>query len=80
MGQLSKVVAAQPKRLVLYMADVHTLSKACARALAFIGKKLDISTAITVVQPRQEVQDTLRSVGFLEPATVVEAVPSTATA
>jgi anti-anti-sigma regulatory factor len=80
MGQLSKVVAAQPKRFVLHMADVHTLSKACARALAFVGKKLDINTDISVMQPRQEVKDTLHSVGFLEQATVVEATPPTATA
>jgi anti-anti-sigma regulatory factor len=80
MGQLGKVVAAQPKRVVLYMADVHTLSKACARALAFIGKKLDLNTDITVIQPNQDVKDTLRSVGFLEQVTVVDDTPQVATA
>jgi anti-anti-sigma regulatory factor len=80
MGQLSKVVAAQPKRFVLHMADVHTLSKACARALAFIGRKLDINTDIYVMQPNQEVKDTLQDVGFLEQAMVVDQVPQVATA
>ncbi len=32
MGQLSKVVAAQPQRFVLHMDDVQVLSKVCARA------------------------------------------------
>jgi anti-anti-sigma regulatory factor len=59
---------------------VHTLSKACARALAFIGKKLDIHTDITVIQPNQDVKDTLRSVGFLEQVTVVDDTPQVATA
>jgi anti-anti-sigma regulatory factor len=80
MGQLNKVVAAQPRRFVLHMADVHMLSKTCARALAFIGKKLDINTDIAVVQPNQEVKDTLQDVGFLEQATVVEKTPQVATA
>jgi mannose/cellobiose epimerase-like protein (N-acyl-D-glucosamine 2-epimerase family)/anti-anti-sigma regulatory factor len=80
MGQLSKVVAAQPKRLILHMADVRTLSKACARALAFIGKKLDLNTDIAVMQPNQEVKATLHNVGFLEQAAVVEQTPQAATA
>jgi anti-anti-sigma regulatory factor len=62
------------------MADVQLLSKVCARALAFIGKKLDLNTDITVIQPNQEVKDTLHSVGFLEQATVVEQTPHVATA
>jgi anti-anti-sigma regulatory factor len=79
-GQLSKVVAAKPKRLVLYMADVHSMSTACARALVFLSEKLDINTDILVKQMNQDVKESLQSVGFLEQVTVVDDTPQVATA
>ncbi len=70
--QLDKVVAAQPKRLVLLMADVQTMSKECARLLTFIETKLNMDMDVYLVGANDEVKATLQSIEFLEETTVLD--------
>jgi anti-anti-sigma regulatory factor len=69
--QLDKVAAARPKRFVLHLEDLQTMSKECARTLAFVSKRMAIDVDIYVVGASQGVTDTLQSIGFLEEATAV---------
>jgi mannose/cellobiose epimerase-like protein (N-acyl-D-glucosamine 2-epimerase family)/anti-anti-sigma regulatory factor len=68
---LTRVVTAQPKQLVLRMEDIQSLSRTSARALAFACEDLGLDTDIYVVGASDAVQATLKSIGFLEEATLV---------
>jgi len=68
---LTRVVAAQPKQVVLRMEDIQSLSRTSARALAFACEDLGLDTDIYVVGASDGVQATLKGIGFLEEATLV---------
>jgi anti-anti-sigma regulatory factor len=68
---LTRVVAAQPKQLVLRMEDIQSLSRTSARALAFACEDINLDADIYVVGASEEVQATLRGIGFLEEVTLV---------
>jgi mannose/cellobiose epimerase-like protein (N-acyl-D-glucosamine 2-epimerase family)/anti-anti-sigma regulatory factor len=68
---LTRVVAAQPKQLVLRMEDIQSLSRTSARALAFACEDINLDADIYVVGASEGVQATLRGIGFLEEVTLV---------
>jgi mannose/cellobiose epimerase-like protein (N-acyl-D-glucosamine 2-epimerase family)/anti-anti-sigma regulatory factor len=70
--QLDKIVVAQPKRVVLRMEDLQTISKASARVLSFVSQKLALDEDIYVVGANMDVKRTLQSVNVWEEFTEVE--------
>ena len=60
--QLDKVVAAQPKRLVLHVEDLQEISKEAARALSFARQKLALDEEIYLVGANSAVKETLQGV------------------
>ena len=70
-SHLTKVVAAQPRQLVLRMEGVRALSQAGARALAFTCEDLGLDTDLYMVGASDEIQATLRGIGFIEEVTLV---------
>ena len=70
-SHLTKVVAAQPRQLVLRMEGVRALSQAGARALAFTCEDLGLDTDLYMVGASDEIQATLRGIGFIEQVTLV---------
>lgn len=69
--ELDKVVAAQPRRFVLRMEDLRTMSHTCARALAFSAQQLDVEAEVLVVGAPEGVKNTLQDIGFLEEVIVM---------
>ena len=61
--QLDRVVAAQPKRLVLRAEDLQSLSDECARVLAFLTRRLDVDVDTYLVGANDHVKSVLREVG-----------------
>jgi hypothetical protein len=53
------------------MEDIQSLSRTSARALAFACEDLGLDTDIYVVGASDPVQAILKSIGFLEEATLV---------
>ena len=70
--QLDKIVAARPRRVILYAENLQAISKISARALGFACQKLDLDEEIYLVGANAEVKETLRSVDLLEEFTLVD--------
>jgi anti-anti-sigma regulatory factor len=64
--QLDKIVAANPRCVVMRMENLQSLSKECARALSFIGGKLILKENIYLVGANATVQKTLQDVDAWE--------------
>lgn len=58
-AQLDKIIAAQPKRIILRLERLETMSKQAARALSFMNSKLALQQEIYVVGANMEVKNTL---------------------
>lgn len=70
--ELKRVIAAQPKEVVLQLAGLRSISDRCARAFAFAQQDLEMDTTISVVGANPEVNQTLRDVGALDGVTVLD--------
>lgn len=70
---LDKIVAAQPKRLVLHMEDLQAMSEENARALGFACQKLPFGVDLYLMGANAAVKETLQSVQVWEEFHVVEA-------
>ena len=68
--ELTRAIAAGPKRLVLHLEKVQTMSAECARTFMFSQKNLDVSAEVYVVGANAAVKDALDDVGALDGATV----------
>jgi mannose/cellobiose epimerase-like protein (N-acyl-D-glucosamine 2-epimerase family)/anti-anti-sigma regulatory factor len=65
-AQLAKIMAAQPKRVVLLMEGLQTLSREAARELSFASEKLSLDEEIYVVGANEDVKAILQSVKVWE--------------
>ncbi len=70
--QLDKIVAMQPKRLILRAEKLQSLSKTSARALGFACERLDLDEDIYLVGANADVKKTLQSVDVLEECTILD--------
>jgi mannose/cellobiose epimerase-like protein (N-acyl-D-glucosamine 2-epimerase family)/anti-anti-sigma regulatory factor len=70
--ELDRVVAAQPKQLVLLAEDLKSLSRESARVLAFVQNKIGLNTNIFVVGANDEVREVLGSLELLDDVTLVD--------
>jgi mannose/cellobiose epimerase-like protein (N-acyl-D-glucosamine 2-epimerase family) len=61
-AHLEKIVAAQPKRVILHMENLRALGKQSARELSFISEKLALNENIQIVGANAEVKETLQSI------------------
>lgn len=64
--QLDKIIAARPKRVVLRMENLLSMSKESARELDFARQQLPADEDIYVVAPKIEVKQILESIGLWE--------------
>jgi len=71
-GQLDKIVAANPKRIVLHMENLQAMSKESARALSFMREKVSQEKDFYVVGTNANVRATLQGVGVWEEFTSME--------
>ena len=71
--QLDKVIAAQPKRVILRVENLQAISSISARALGFACQKLNLDDEIYLAGANAAVKETFRSVDILEEFTVVDA-------
>jgi mannose/cellobiose epimerase-like protein (N-acyl-D-glucosamine 2-epimerase family) len=72
--QLGKIIAAQPKRVVLLMGGLQTISKEAARELSFVSDKLSLEDEIYVIGANEDVKTVLQNVKLWEELNTVEAV------
>ncbi|MGB6164619.1 MAG: AGE family epimerase/isomerase [Pseudonocardiaceae bacterium] len=70
--ELKRIVAAQPKEVVLQLAGLRSISDRCARAFVVARQGLDVATTISVVGATPEVKRTLQDVGALSGVTVLD--------
>jgi anti-anti-sigma factor len=63
------------ERLVLHMANLTYLSSAGLRGLVFARQKMDDSVSIVLVQASDEVERTIRMVGFHHSVVFADRVP-----
>jgi anti-anti-sigma regulatory factor len=75
-AELKRIVAARPKKVVLQLTGLRSISRGCARALAFTQQALDVATIISVVGASPEVKQVLGDVGLLGAATVLDTDPA----
>lgn len=71
-AQLDKIVSAHPKRVLLRLENLQTMSKTSARALGFACERLDLDEDIYLVGANAEVKKTLQSVDVLEECTILD--------
>jgi mannose/cellobiose epimerase-like protein (N-acyl-D-glucosamine 2-epimerase family)/anti-anti-sigma regulatory factor len=62
-AHMEKIVAAQPRRVVLRMEDLQTIAEIPARMLCFFSDKFTTNEAIYVVGTNERVKETLQRVG-----------------
>ncbi len=74
-SRLDQIISAQPKRVVLYLDDLKSISKMSARALTFARQDLPLETEIFAVGANDAVQHTLKNVGFDEEVKFVTEAP-----
>jgi len=65
-AQLAKIIAAQPKRIVLLMGGLQTISKEAARELSFVSGKLSLDDEIYVLGANEDVKEILKNVKVWE--------------
>jgi anti-anti-sigma factor len=78
--ELTRAIGAGPKRLVLQVEKVQTMSAECARAFMFSQKNLDMSAEVYVVGANAAVKDALDDVGALDGTTVQDTYEATSLA
>jgi mannose/cellobiose epimerase-like protein (N-acyl-D-glucosamine 2-epimerase family)/anti-anti-sigma regulatory factor len=76
-AQLDKIVAANPKRIVLHMENLQAMSKEAARALSFTREKLPEDKDFYVVGTNANVRAALQGVGAWEEFTTMETYDAT---
>lgn len=64
--QLNKIIATQPRRVVLRMDSLLSISKEAVRALSFISAKLNLDEEIYLIGANAEVQKTFESIQVWE--------------
>ena len=72
--QLGKILAAQPKRVVLLMGGLQTISTEAARALSFVSDKLALDDEIYVIGANEAVKATLQNAKIWEELNTAETV------
>jgi mannose/cellobiose epimerase-like protein (N-acyl-D-glucosamine 2-epimerase family)/anti-anti-sigma regulatory factor len=65
-SQLDRLIPARPKRVVIRMENLRTMSNRSARALDFVSSKLGLDEDIVVVGANDAVKKTLQDVGIWE--------------
>jgi mannose/cellobiose epimerase-like protein (N-acyl-D-glucosamine 2-epimerase family)/anti-anti-sigma regulatory factor len=58
--QLDKIVAAQPKQVVLHVEDLQAISEQAARALGLVSQKLAFNVELRLIGANTEVKETLQ--------------------
>jgi anti-anti-sigma regulatory factor len=71
-AHMEKIVAAQPRRVVLRMEDLQTIAEIPARMLCFFSDKFTTNEAIYVVGTNEKVKETLQRVGIWEELNAME--------
>jgi len=69
---MEKIVAAQPRRVVLRLEDLQTIAEIPARMLCFFIDKFTTNEAIYVVGTNEKVKETLQHVGVWEELNAME--------
>lgn len=72
-AQLDKIVAAKPKKVVLHLENLHSISKEAARAIGFVRAKLPIDENISVIGSNDKVKAILQNTGLWEELITTEA-------
>jgi mannose/cellobiose epimerase-like protein (N-acyl-D-glucosamine 2-epimerase family)/anti-anti-sigma regulatory factor len=76
-AHLDKIIAAQPKRVVIHMQDLQAISERAARALSFVCEQLTLDQDIYVVGANRQVKGTLKGVGVWEVLNAMETYDAT---
>jgi mannose/cellobiose epimerase-like protein (N-acyl-D-glucosamine 2-epimerase family)/anti-anti-sigma regulatory factor len=71
-AQLDKIVASAPKRIMLRVENLQSLSKASARMLSFVCEKLSLDDEIYLVGANEQVKQMLQNVDVLEELTLLD--------
>lgn len=70
---LDKIIAARPKRVVLHMENLETMSRQPALALSFFSEKLALEDSIDVVGVNAQVKEILQKAGVWESLNLLQA-------
>lgn len=73
-AQLDKIIAAQPKHVILRLENLQSIEKAPARALTFVTEKLTLDDSIYVIGANDQVKSVLQAVEIWESLNVDEGV------
>jgi len=76
-AQLDKIIAANPRRVVLDMKNLQGMCKEAARALSFVREKLSLDKDFYVVGANANVRAALQSVGTWEEFTATDTYDGT---
>ncbi len=71
-AHMEKIVAVQPRRVVLRLEDLRTIAEIPARMLCFFSNKITTDEAIYLVGTNEKVKETLQQVGIWEELNILE--------
>jgi mannose/cellobiose epimerase-like protein (N-acyl-D-glucosamine 2-epimerase family)/anti-anti-sigma regulatory factor len=71
-AHMEKIVAVQPRRVVLRVEDLQTIAEIPARMLSFFSDKITADEAIYLVGTNERVKETLQHVGIWEELNILE--------
>ena len=72
---IEKLAPVSPKTLVLFMRDLTFMASAGLRILIFAKQKLGDQVNIYIVQPQEQILDTLQKTGFDQSVYIVDDDP-----
>jgi len=78
--ELTRAIGTAPKRLVLHLEKVQSMSAQCARVFMFVQKNLGVEAEVYVVGANAAVKDALDDVGALDGTTVQDTYEATSLA
>lgn len=79
-AQLDRLIPARPKRVVIRMENLRTMSNRAARALDFVSGKLGLEEDIYIVGANSAVKKTLQDIGVWEEFRTMDKYDATAVA
>ena len=73
--EINQIAANPPKELVLLVKDLNFMASAGLRMIVFAKQKLGSNVPIYLVQPQEQVVETLTMTGFIQSVHVVDKYP-----
>jgi anti-anti-sigma factor len=73
--EIQKIAAEHPKQLALFLKDLTFMASAGLRMIIFAKQKLGPSVPLYMVEPQDQILDTLQMTGIIHSVNIVDKFP-----